>query len=106
MNLQQLTERVIHLEKELDTLRQEMIDLRKQRSTTSQTTLFPSAIDFSTVDKKAVDEFFEILSIQGEPIGIQALRQMMAGENLEPNELSRSLVEARDEWKAPSCLDS
>jgi hypothetical protein len=50
-----------------------------------------------TLLRRAMDKLFQTLSIQGEPIGVEALRQMMKKENLNQNELSRSIIEARDE---------
>ncbi len=47
---------------------------------------------------RAMDKLFADLGIEkAEPIGAEALQKMMAQEWLEPNELSRGIVEMRDE---------
>jgi len=47
--------------------------------------------------RRRVNALFATLSIQGAPIGAEALQQSMNQAGLVPNELSRSLVEAREE---------
>jgi hypothetical protein len=101
MNLQQLTDKVVYLEQEVNTIRKELADLREQQEPVPQGPATQSIADFPWVDKtllkQAMDKLFQTLSIQGEPIGVEALRQMMKNENLDQNELSRSIIEARDE---------
>jgi hypothetical protein len=101
MNLQQLTDKVVYLEQEVNTIRKELADLREQQETVPQAPASHSIADFPWMDKtllrQAMDRLFQTLSIQGEPIGVEALRQIMKKENLDQNELSRSIIEARDE---------
>ncbi|MBN1889263.1 MAG: hypothetical protein JW850_14815 [Thermoflexales bacterium] len=47
--------------------------------------------------KRQVKALFAALSIQGAPIGAQALQQRMSQLDLSPNELSRGIIEAREE---------
>lgn len=53
------------------------------------------------VDKEAqrrwMDLLFETLSIQGEPIGALALQEKMSQIGLDPDELSRGIIKAREE---------
>ena len=44
-----------------------------------------------------INGLFETLSIQGVPIGAEALQAKMAQAGLTPNELSRGIVSAREE---------
>jgi hypothetical protein len=101
MNLQQLTDKVVYLEQEVNTIRKELADLREQQEAVPQVPITQSIANFPWMDKtllrQAMDKLFQTLSIQGEPIGVEALRQMMKNENLDQNELSRSIIEARDE---------
>jgi hypothetical protein len=101
MNLQQLADKIVYLEQEVNTIRKELADLRQQREAVPQVPATQSIDSFPWMDKtllrRAMDKLFQTLSIQGEPIGVEALRQMMKKENLNQNELSRSIIEARDE---------
>lgn len=58
-------------------------------------------LPFSTVDKRLIrkhmQELFRILSVEGEPIGIEELQKQMREANLNSNELSRGIIEAREE---------
>ena len=47
--------------------------------------------------RRQVKALFATLSIQGAPIGAQALQQRMSQAGLSPNELSRGIIEAREE---------
>ncbi len=46
---------------------------------------------------RAMKELLAALDIHGEPIGAENLQRMMEHSGLEKDELSRSLIEARDE---------
>jgi hypothetical protein len=103
LSLQQMTERLAHLEQLMNVVRQEVMELRRQMAITSETqTIKTEAImGYTWVDKGLqkhwINELFTILSIQGEPIGIETLQQRMSQAGLGENELSRDLIEARDE---------
>jgi hypothetical protein len=101
MNLQQLADKVVYLEQEVNTIRKELADLREQQEAVPQVPTTQPIANFPWMDKtllrQAMDKLFQTLSIQGEPIGVEALREMMKKENLSQNELSRSIIEARDE---------
>jgi len=64
-------------------------------------TLEQLAFTFPWVDRELqgqwVDDLFKALSIQGAPMGVWALQRKMGQAGLLLNELSRSLVEAREE---------
>jgi len=44
-----------------------------------------------------INNLFTMLSIEGVPIGAEMLQKMMGQADLVPNELSRAIVEAREE---------
>ena len=85
----------------MNAINKELADLRGEANQNFQAVDSHSDVEFQRADKAslktAMDELFKTLSIQGQPIGVAALRQMMKVENLEQNELSRSIIEARDE---------
>ena len=90
-----LTERLDHLEEELRFIRKELDELRQQTSRDSQ------AGDAIWADKAAqkrmLNDLFAALSIQGSAIGAEALQQQMAQTHLDENELSKGIIEAREE---------
>ncbi|MCC6443502.1 MAG: hypothetical protein IT210_08600 [Armatimonadetes bacterium] len=47
--------------------------------------------------REKIKELFEKLSIEGAPIPAEQLQRMMADSGLEQNELSRGIIEAREE---------
>ncbi|MDI6792213.1 MAG: antitoxin family protein [bacterium] len=47
--------------------------------------------------KRWIKDLFADLSIQGVPVGVDVLQQRMSEADLIPNELSRAIVEAREE---------
>jgi hypothetical protein len=103
MNVQQLAERVDQLEQAVNAINRELADLRGEANQNSQavTRVRDLEVQFRRTDKSslktATTGLFETLAIQGQSVGIAALRQMMSAENLDRNELSRSIIEARDE---------
>jgi hypothetical protein len=100
LSLQQLTDRIVHLEKKVDIIHKELTDLR-QEQTVPQTIPAPSAIAYPWVDKeilkRRIETLFKTLSIQRTPIGALALQEQMSQIGLEPDELSRAIIEAREE---------
>lgn len=101
LSLQQLADRLIHVEREMNIIRGELMDLRQRTRAVPQTAATQFAVAYSWADKeilrRRLKDLFAALSIQGVPIGAQLLQQKMAQAGLTPNELSRSLVEAREE---------
>ncbi len=49
------------------------------------------------VQRHWMDMLFETLSIQAEPIGALELQKKMSQIGLDPDELSRGIIEAREE---------
>jgi hypothetical protein len=104
LSLQQLADRLVHVEKEVNIIRKELADLRQQTRATPQATVTQFAVVYPWADKEDqrrwIDDLFANLSIQGAPMGAQALQQRMGQAGLIPNELSRSLVQAREDLVA------
>jgi len=100
-SVQELTDRLVSIEKEISILRKEMRDLRQQAKTVPQTITARFAGVCTWADKGEqkhwIKDLFVALSIQGLPVGTKVLQQRMGQIGLTPNELSRSLVEAREE---------
>jgi hypothetical protein len=101
LSLQELTDRLVRVEDEVTALREELASLRKQAKTGPRTATTRQALAHLCMDKKAlkrwINGLFEKLSIQGTPIGAEALQEKMAQASLTSNELSRSIVSAREE---------
>jgi hypothetical protein len=96
--IQQLTNRINRIETEIITIRQELEALPEQKNQQ------PSLVRNSSglfVDKSMVKEqmrqFLLKLSIEDEPIGFEALQEQMREAGLEENELSHSIIAAREE---------
>lgn len=95
--LQQLTERLDQIEAEIVSIREEL-----RGGSQEDPTSFKDAKDsFPWVDKAALREqmkrLFRQLSIQGEPIGAKALQKTMSDSGLRRNEMSESIIAAREE---------
>jgi len=101
LSLQQLADRLVRVEKEVSIIREELTDLRQQTKAALQATVTQFAAAYPWADKELlkgrIKDLFAALSIRGVPLGAQMLQQRMAQASLTPNELSRSLVEAREE---------
>lgn len=93
--LEQLVERVEHLEETVTSLQSDLSALRNGAGKNGQTT----SIRFADKQKlrQAMNELLTALGVTGEPVGASELRTMMKQSGLERDELSRSLIEARDE---------
>ncbi|MEP7341143.1 MAG: hypothetical protein ABI977_25660 [Acidobacteriota bacterium] len=94
--MEQLTERVTHLEQTVTFLRH---DLSSLKSTPGDNGHATPAIRFADKQKlrQAMKELLAALGVQGTPVEADELRRMMEQSGLEKDELSRSLIEARDE---------
>ena len=101
LSLQQLADRLVRVEREMNIFRGELTDLRQQTRAVPRAAVTQFAIAYSWADKEIlrrwIKDLFAALSIQGMPMGAQLLQQRMGQAGLTPNELSRSLVEAREE---------
>lgn len=91
-SLQQLNDRLLRIEEEIRTVRDDLETLHRQEAT---------ACALPTVDKASLehwaDDFFATLGIEGRPLPAEDLQQMMRTSGLAADELSRSLIAARDE---------
>jgi hypothetical protein len=101
LSMQELADRLVRVESEVSALREELASLRKQTRTSPRTAATRQALAHLCMDKTAlrrwINGLFETLSIQGVPIGAEALQAKMAQAGLTPNELSRGIVSAREE---------
>jgi len=103
LSLQQVTESLVRLEQLLNTIQGELAELRQQMgdAVPSPTTKAHSTMAFFWVDKalqrQRMNELFQSLAIQAESIGPEALQVRMSQAGLADNELSQSLIEAREE---------
>jgi hypothetical protein len=101
LSLEQLTDRLVRVEREMNIIREELTDLRQRTRAVPQATVTQFAVAYSWADKEILRRWikglFAALSIQGVPMGAQLLQQRMGRAGLTPNELSQSLVEAREE---------
>ena len=96
--IQQLSDRLRWIEAEIVAVREELKTLPTQQE-------HPLPIDATGsdtwVNKTALREqmrrLFLTLSIQGEPIGVEALQKRMREAGLATNELSQSIIAAREE---------
>jgi len=99
--MQELTDRLVRVESEVTALREELASLRKQTRTSLPTAATRQALAHLCMDKTAlrcwINGLFETLSIQGVPIGAEALQAKMAQAGLTSNELSRGIVSSREE---------
>ena len=91
-DLKTLTERLAHVEKEVTSIRQALtaFDYSEQKNLSKYKT------DKALV-RHLVDEFFDSAGISGTPIKAEELQKEMEQVGLEPNELSRDLIKAREE---------
>ena len=105
MTLKKMEAKINALEDELKQLRKEYRKLRVQQKQKEDPNYTPSLIDmvgeerFRGTDKikKGFAKFMKEAGIPNEPVGIEELQKRMAKANLEPNELSRGIIEMREE---------
>jgi len=94
-----LSERLARVEREVASIRQELIEL--SRSGTDQQTGTQKDLTKFSADKglyrSLMKNLFSELRIEGQPIGAEKLQELMEKAGLEPNELSRDLIKAREE---------
>ncbi|HEX6385090.1 MAG TPA: hypothetical protein VF177_10505 [Anaerolineae bacterium] len=96
--IQELTNRLRRIEAEIVAVREELKALPQQ-----QDQLLPVdvTVPYTWVNKTALREqmqhLFLTLSIQGEPVGPELLQKRMHDAELTSNELSQSIIAAREE---------
>jgi hypothetical protein len=99
LTLKEITNKISHLEEEINILREELDELRQKETRTS--TKFATQIAYAWTDKEAqrrwTNQLFTSLSITSRPISPQTLQQRMSQSGLSHNELSRDIVETREE---------
>ena len=99
LTLKQITNKISHLEEEINSLREELDELRQKK--THSSTKSTTQVAYAWVDKETqrrwIDQLFTSLSITSIPIGYQTLQQQMSQSGLNHNELSRDILEAREE---------
>ena len=99
LTLKQITNKISHLEEEVNILREELDELRQQKANAS--TKSATQVAYTWVDKESqrrwINQLFTSLSITNMPIGHQTLQQRMSQSGLSQDELSRGIVEAREE---------
>ncbi len=95
VTLSQLTTRLDHLESEITVIRRalEMLQQNAGSPTIPPGPIFTNKIRLSEQMQHLMQRF----SIVGRPVGPEAFQQQMARTNLNRNELSQSLIEARGE---------
>jgi hypothetical protein len=100
LRIQQLANKLAYLEQQVNVIRIELGELQEQARALLETAS-PDRVAVSWTDKAAqrqqLNSLFTALSIQGVAEGTDILQQRMAHAGLEHNELSRGLVEAREE---------
>lgn len=91
-SLQRLNDRLLRIEEEIRTVRDDLETLHRQEATAGA---------LPTVDKAFVqhwaDDFFAALGIEGSPLPAEDLQQVLRTSGLAADELSRDLIAARDE---------
>ena len=101
LSLRQLADKLVHVEQEMTGIRQELAVLRQEVKTAPRAPVAPFEVASLWADKRDqrrwIRDLFVVLSIQGTPIGTERLQQQMAWSGLASDELSRDLVEAREE---------
>ena len=99
LTLKQITNKISHLEEEINSLREELNELRQKK--THSSTKSTAQVAYAWADKEAqrrwLNHLFTSLSITTSPIGSQTLQQQMSQSGLSPDELSHSIVGAREE---------
>lgn len=99
LSLEQLARKLVLVEEELGSIRQQLDELRRQIKTTTHSA--PHLERIVCVDKgeerRWIEDLFARMHIQGRPMGALALQRRMADAGLAPDELSRRIVQAREE---------
>jgi predicted transcriptional regulator len=97
--LKMLSERLARVEREVSSIRQELTELAlsgADQQTNAQKDLTKFWAD-KELHRSLMNSLFAELHIEGQPIGAEKLQELMEKAGLEPNELSRDLIKAREE---------
>jgi len=101
LSLQQVVDRLVHLESEIGIIREEVAALRRPPKAARRLSTTQAALAYSWANKgeqrRIFDDLFAALVIEGSPIGAKRLQRAMAVAGLTDNALSRGIVEAREE---------
>lgn len=113
--VRELAGKVSQLERDFADLRQQVRELRREKSLPSNGTVhvvgqkessaeLPLAVATSAIRwadqselSQAFNKLFADLGIQEKPVGIETLQEMMGQAGLPKNALSRGIIEMRDE---------
>lgn len=98
--LEMVEERLRHVEQEVTGIKQQVTELyllRRRTNGASSTEAKQSVLTDKTALKAAFAQLRQTLSIEYAPIGAEALQQLMADAGLEETELSRGLIQMREE---------
>lgn len=93
--LQQLTTRLGRLESEITAIRH-ALEILQQNAGSPTMPLAPALTNKLSLSKQ-MQQLLRRFSIGGQPVGPETLQRQMAQTNLNRNELSQSLIEARGE---------
>ena len=94
--LEQLTARLFAVERETARLRRDINQLHQPPDQPPATIGLVRFADQKMITA-AIDQVFAELSLPLEPVSIKELRELMCKAALEPRELSRGIIEMRDE---------
>jgi len=96
--IQQLTERLRRVEAEIIAVREELKALpEKQSPPTPIGVTVPYIWVNKAALKKQIRYLFQTFSIQGTPVGAESFQKQMREAELTSNELSQSIIAAREE---------
>ncbi|MCX7839859.1 MAG: hypothetical protein N2559_10475 [Anaerolineae bacterium] len=99
LSLQQLTDKLLRLESEIELIRRALLEHSQQNTPALTSTVKPMP-GFRWADKQTLQRemnaFRASLSIRTEPIEIEDLQRRMGEAGFAPNELSQSIIEARE----------
>lgn len=93
--IQQLTTRIRRIETEVTAIRRELQQLPAADSEAEA--VAPDVWANKSTAQKQMQRLFTSLAIQGEPLGAELLQKQMAQSSLTANELSQSIIAAREE---------
>jgi hypothetical protein len=96
-SIQRLTDHIRRIETEIAAIRRELRTLPEPIQPSSVDLIMPQGFVNKTALKEQMRNLFLTLSIQGEPVGVEKLQKQMREAELTSNELSQSIIAAREE---------
>jgi hypothetical protein len=96
VSIQRLTDHITRIETEITAIRRELNALPIQQSSQPSIENEYALVNKTTL-KDQMSQLFQTLSIQGKPAGAESLQRQMREAELTPNELSQSIISAREE---------